>query len=698
MPTDTRRPRAPFRRLGLVGLLAVLAALPQSSALALPAPAPGAGDATKVTAGAPLAESQFGRRLSKEVYGYLPYWEVDAGTNAYLRYDLLTDIALFSVTLTGGGALDTTTPGYRMVTGSHAATIIANAHAAGVRVDLTFTSFGFAKNDAFFRDPTAMANGVVALTGLVNALGLDGVSVDVESLNNPDFAAYGVFVGQVRTALRATNPAARVNVATNANISGTGMANQALANGADRVFIMGYNYRSAGSSPAGNIAPLARADGGISLSTTAALYASKGVPADRIVLGLGYFGRTWPTASNALHAATTGTGTVFFPGEDLPAVPAGTVMGYDELEHSAWFAVRNQSSGAWSQTYFDNERSLRTKYGYAAGLGYAGVGIWALGYDRGATGYWQAIASSFGAIRLAGPDRYATAAAVSGQAVQPGVDTVYVATGADYPDALAGVPLAARTGSPILLVTPGGVPQATVAELVRLRPRLIIALGGPGVVADATLASLATLATEGATRIWGPDRYATAAAVSAFAFPSGAPAAYLVSGRTFADAVSAGPAAARDGGPVLLTDPGSLSAATAAELARLAPGRVVIVGGVGAVAAEVETAVRAVLPSALVERLAGPDRYATSAAVSSTFAPGAAAVFLATGTNFPDALAGGAAAGALGGPIVLTAPTTLPGPVATELSRLAPRRAVILGSSGVVSDAVVTSMRGILAL
>jgi len=695
MPNDTRRPRARFRRLGLVGLLAALAVIPQGSALALPAP--GAEADRDVATAAPLAESQLGRGLSKEVYGYLPYWEVDAGTNGYLRYDLLTDIALFSVTLTAPGAIDTSTPGYRMVTGAHAATIVANAHSAGVRVDLTFTSFGFAKNDAFFRDPAAMANGVAALTTLVNSLGLDGVSVDVESLNNPDFAAYGTFVGQLRTALRATNPAARVNVATNANISGTGMANQALANGADRVFIMGYNYRSAGSSPAGTIAPLVRADGAISLSTTAALYASKGVPADRIVLGLGYFGRTWPTVSGALHAATTGSGSVFFPGDDLPTIPSGTVIGYDEVEHAAWFAIQDPGTGAWSQTYFDNERSLRTKYGYAAGQGYAGIGIWALGYDQGVSGYWQAIASSFGAVRLAGPDRYATAAAVSGQAVQPGIDTVYVATGADYPDALAGVPIAARTGSPILLVTAGGVPPATVAELVRLRPRLIVALGGPSVVADATLASLATLATEGSTRIAGPDRYATAAAVSAFAFPTGAPVAYLVSGGTFADAVSAGPAAARDGGPVLLTDPGSLSPATAAELARLAPARVVIVGGVGAVAAAVETSVRGVLPAAIVERLAGPDRYATSAAVSSTFAPGAAAVFLATGTNFPDALAGGAAAGALGGPMVLTAPTALPGAVSAELARLAPGRAVILGSPAVVSEAVVAAMRGILA-
>jgi putative cell wall-binding protein len=161
--------------------------------------------------------------------------------------------------------------------------------------------------------------------------------------------------------------------------------------------------------------------------------------------------------------------------------------------------------------------------------------------------------------------------------------------------------------------------------------------------------------------------------------------------------VSAGPAAARDGGPVLLTDPATLSGPTAAELVRLAPVRVVIVGGTGAVLPEVETAVRATLPSAAVERIAGADRYATSAAVSATFAPGAAAVFLAIGTNFPDALAGGAAAGALGSPVVLSAGNALGPATAAELTRLAPRRAVVLGGPTLISEAVVSAVRGILA-
>jgi putative cell wall-binding protein len=111
----------------------------------------------------------------------------------------------------------------------------------------------------------------------------------------------------------------------------------------------------------------------------------------------------------------------------------------------------------------------------------------------------------------------------------------------------------------------------------------------------------------------------------------------------------------------------------------------------------VEAAIRALLPAAAVERIAGADRYATSAAVSATFAPGSAAVFLAIGTNFPDALAGGAAAGALGSPVVLTATNALLPVTAAELTRLAPRRAVVLGGPTLVSEAVVVATRGILA-
>ncbi|MEO7229432.1 MAG: hypothetical protein ABIZ30_02440, partial [Candidatus Limnocylindrales bacterium] len=184
MPRTIRLPdRLRRHRLGVfAGVLLLFAgSLSPAMAAVVPPPVPGVA---RVAPAAPLPASAFAHRLSAEVYGYLPYWEIDSTTNAYLRYDLLTDIALFSVGLTASGTISTSGGGYAAVMGSTAATIVSNAHAAGVRVDLTVTSFGYDKNTAFFTDPVAMATAASAIAGLVSANGYDGVNLDVELLYN----------------------------------------------------------------------------------------------------------------------------------------------------------------------------------------------------------------------------------------------------------------------------------------------------------------------------------------------------------------------------------------------------------------------------------------------------------------------------------------------------------------------------------
>ena len=690
------RPARERARLAILAVVIVGLAGTARSAEAVPRPVEQPAAAAIPAPGGPLPEGSFTRRLSGEVYGFLPYWEIDSGTDGYLHYDLLTDIALFSVGFTASGAIDPTGTGYPYVTGSTAATIVDHAHAAGVRVDLTVTSFGFDKNAAFFTDPTAMANAASAISGLVQAEGLDGVNLDVESLNNENFAAYGTFVGQLRTALRSWNPAARVSVATNGSLSGAGMAVQALANGADRVFIMGYAYRTAGSSPVGSISPIVRADGDKSLTWTLDLYASKGIAADRLLLGLPYYGRSWPTTSGALNATTTGSGGLFIPSDDMAAIPLGTVIQHDTLEGAKWFAVQG-AGGTWTQTYFDDPTTLRAKYSLANGRGLAGVGIWTLGYDRGVAGYWDAIVASFGTVRMAGADRYATAAAIAADAFAPGVSVAYVATGASFPDALAAAAVAGGVGAPVLLVTTSGIPAATSAALSRLAPGRIVVVGGPSVVSDGVLAALAAYSPGGAQRVAGADRYGTAAALSAASFAPGVPVAYLVAGSGFADAVSAAPAAARDHSPVLLTRTDILPPATIAELIRLAPGRVVLVGGPSVVSDQIVWALDSVLHGTGVFRLSGADRFATSAAVAATFNPGVRAVYAATGLDFPDALAAAAAAGASGSPMVLTRPTALPDVIRAEIVRLNPSRAVIAGGPSAVSATVEAAIRDAVA-
>lgn len=191
----------------------------------------------------------------------------------------------------------------------------------------------------------------------------------------------------------------------------------------------------------------------------------------------------------------------------------------------------------------------------------------------------------------------------------------------------------------------------------------------------------------------GSDRYATAAALSSATFPPGVPVVHLASGVGFADALGGGPAAAAGGGPVLLTAPDALPPATAAELRRLRPGRIVVLGGERAVSRRVEDEAAAIAP---VTRISGADRYATSAAIArAAFEPGVPVAYVATGATFPDALAGGAAAAAEGGPLVLTEQGALPESVRSVLAELRPDRVYVLGGPGAVSDEVLDQLRAV---
>jgi putative cell wall-binding protein len=291
------------------------------------------------------------------------------------------------------------------------------------------------------------------------------------------------------------------------------------------------------------------------------------------------------------------------------------------------------------------------------------------------------------ADRIAGGDRYATGAAVSAATFVPGVPVVFVATGNDFPDALAAGPAAARLGGPVLLVGQAGLGDAVAAELARLQPASIVILGGPSVVGDDVAAALAAYAPS-VTRIAGADRYETAAAVSAAVFAAPVPVVFVATGLNFPDALVGAAAGARLGGPVLLVAGDGVPDVVAAELTRLQPARIRVLGGPGVVTDATLEALRAFSPD--VDRIAGATRYATAAAVSAaTYEPGAATLDLATGANFPDALS----AGPRGGPLTLVPPAgALPPEVVAEVVRLAAGSLVALGGPGALPDAAIAGV------
>jgi putative cell wall-binding protein len=196
--------------------------------------------------------------------------------------------------------------------------------------------------------------------------------------------------------------------------------------------------------------------------------------------------------------------------------------------------------------------------------------------------------------RQAGANRFATAAEISEATFSPGVNAVYVVNGLGFPDALAAGPAAADFNGPVLLVNQNSIPAETSAELTRLNPDQIIIAGGTGVVSNNVQTALGAFGP--VTRQSGLNRFATAAEISEATFSPGVNAAYVANGLMFPDALSAGPAAAHLGGPLLLVNQCSIPAETATELGRLRPDEIIIAGGTGVVCSALESQLQALLP------------------------------------------------------------------------------------------------------
>jgi spore germination protein YaaH len=337
-----------------------------------------------------------------ELYGYLPYWEMDdASIVDHVAATPLSTLALFSVTHDGDGTLRAT-KGFNAITGDIGRQLVEDAHVRGSRVELVYTSFGAGRNRRLLERPELRAGVIASLVELVGELDLDGVNVDVEALDPTLVPAYGQFLVDVRAAVVAADPDDQVSVATGAHALGAGMAAAATAAGVDRIFLMGYDYRTGRSRP-GATSPLDREGGETpTLRSSLDLYAALGVPADRLLLGLPLYGVEWPVAGPVVGAPSTGRGQAWFPRShvDLLTDPEAVPV-TDEIEQVEVYLLGSDGSvGApsidpggeadtrtWRAVYVDSPETLATKLALANERGLAGSGFWAIGYERGIEGY-----------------------------------------------------------------------------------------------------------------------------------------------------------------------------------------------------------------------------------------------------------------------------------------------------------------------
>ena len=321
--------------------------------------------------------TQIKKNTSRKVFGYHPYWQGTKWQN--YNFELLSTIAYFSAEANENGELVN-------LHGWPATDLINKAHDNGVEVVLTVTLFSKTKLETLLSSNENRKRLIDNLKSEVERAGADGVNIDFESFPESQRLNLITFVKDLRFSLRSSIPNAQVTLATPAVDWNNAWDFKSLANESDGLFIMGYDYHWKGSTLTGPVAPLT--GGSYNVSNTINTYLSiTENNLDKIILGVPYYGYSWPSLSGEKGSNTTGTGSAeLFSSAEARALSYGKK--WDTLSQTPWYRFQNPD---WFQTWYDDSLSLSKKYDFVNAKNLGGIGIWALGYDDGYNELWDAL-------------------------------------------------------------------------------------------------------------------------------------------------------------------------------------------------------------------------------------------------------------------------------------------------------------------
>ncbi|CAN5195448.1 hypothetical protein BH11PAT1_BH11PAT1_2320 [soil metagenome] len=350
----------------------------------------------------PLKEA----KKSHEVFGFAPYWTFDKLDN--VDYSTLTTFAYFGIEVLRDGTLDTTGPGYDTFMSEKATTTFRKAHSFGTRVVLTVTQMDSDNLDALLTDQTAQKHAIDEIVSLVKARGIDGVNVDFEYDGNPAQSysqAYTDFLAQLNSQLKQSIPNSQLTISVYASAAKATRLYDiaAIAPHVDGIFMMAYDFYSAGADNAMPTAPLNGAKNGkysYDIATAVDDFLKK-IPAEKLILGVPYYGYSYlmyePKPFTETRPAYSWRGkpaaqTIAYVSENVTADKTG----WDNDGKVAWQAHYTADTDTWRMIFLEDEKSLGIKYDFAKSKGLKGVGMWALGFDDGTSKYWALLKEKFG--------------------------------------------------------------------------------------------------------------------------------------------------------------------------------------------------------------------------------------------------------------------------------------------------------------
>lgn len=328
--------------------------------------------------------SKLNCNLESTVYGWHPYWMGSAYTN--YRWDLLSHLCFFNY------EVDPATGGPISTHGWSTSAAVTTALTQGVKVTLCVTLFS--GHSTFLNSSTAKQNLITQLINLVSTRGAHGVNIDFEGIPSSQSVNFANFMVDLANQMHAAIPDSEVSTVLYAVDWNSVFNFSIMEPEVDQYVVMGYDYYYTNSATAGPEDPLYQFGNtyNYSLSRTITDYLHDGCPADKLILGLPYFGREWSTTSLAIPSGTTASGVA----RTYSTVRANTSGNYSSANHTFRNDCRSDHYGFLNgtipkQCFITKEAAFAERLAHVRRAGIGGIGIWALGYDGGYDELWNTI-------------------------------------------------------------------------------------------------------------------------------------------------------------------------------------------------------------------------------------------------------------------------------------------------------------------
>lgn len=353
-----------------------------------------------------------------EVFGFAPYWTLNKLDN--VNFNVLTTLAYFGLSVQIDGNVDVTDSGYQKFYSDEATQLFNKAHQNGTRVVATITQMDNASILSFLDDLQAQDRAIDNIVGIVESRGIDGINVDFEYSGDPGDAyrqQFSSFVGKLSKTMHTRMPGSNLTVSVYASAAKFPKIYDlaTLSRETDGIFMMAYDFATAGSASAMPTSPLYGFKEGkywYDVSTAVDDFLTQ-MPKEKLILGLPWYGYDYPVASPEVKAQRDyGYYTYYwYKGRQYSRFVARSQAysstyslakngitpdqtGWDETAEVGWIAY--QGNDGWRMMFLDDSQSLGIKYDFAKQKGLGGVGMWALGFDAGNTELWTLLEDKFG--------------------------------------------------------------------------------------------------------------------------------------------------------------------------------------------------------------------------------------------------------------------------------------------------------------